>query len=171
MIDFSNKEIIKKYNEGREVLLIGLFQSILSLLNCNYKYKYEKNLKSITANIVNRLTLREEKRPDPRKKNNQLAVKIKEICEYKMLKEAASFIILFDVFSGCFSEKESKLRIKKARNLGGSGLENILKEFKSNQKNPQKKKTEKIRDFALTMAGTLYQISQINIMEDLDFHK
>ena len=160
-MDFKNNELVRKYKEGREALLIGLYQSILSILNENFKHDYDQEtLKLATANVINRLTLREESRPDPRKMNNELALILKEICQYQMLKEAASFIILFDVFIGCFSEKVSKDRIEKAKKLGGPKVNNILSKFKSNRSNPEKGKTDNIRKFALSMAGTLYHISQ-----------
>ena len=82
---FRKRRLIAAYAEGADLVCLALYQVFLSVLSDVVGAQHTpEQLKSVSANVVNRLVLRAEARADPRNGSDRLAQELREICDLQM---------------------------------------------------------------------------------------
>lgn len=101
-------DLMKAYISGREAVLVGLFRVLVSTLRDSLGRQHSEDMvKSAVANVVNRMTLRAEKRPDPRLGDGALARELRDLCDRQMIKEAAAVVLILDVCAGSITDLDA----------------------------------------------------------------
>ena len=149
---------MQAYSDGRDAILGGLFKVLTSILTDYFGSKYEQDyIKQVSANIINRMALRPEPRPDPREgEDDLLVIWLNHICRQPLIKEAIALVLLLDVFLGPSKELDDGYRrIEYAFQLGGSETKSIYDSI-----HPLKADVDTVRRITLTVADTLIMISE-----------
>jgi len=133
-----------------------MYNVITSIIIDLFKNEYsEDELKDNAANIINRMTFRNETRPDPRNLNNDLANELMDISSRQLIKEAVSMVLILDNYIGDFNGIRNLDCINEAKKLGGNLTDLIIDKL-----NPSKSKPEEIYTLCLKMSMTLNSIAK-----------
>ena len=149
-------KLMKAYEDGRKAILIGMYKVMFSILDGYLHEEFEEDvLKASIANVINRLTLRNENRPDPRDLNNKLSHHLKDLCNKTLIREATALIILLDINLGVYKNFDvAHEHVQDAIKLGGEKTEKIYQDI-----NPATTTPEIVSFLTLSMAGLLSMIA------------
>jgi len=94
---FRRTRLRNEYKRGRQLLFAALYQALVSTLADSAGQSSDpERIKDATANVLNRLALRPEARPDPRVGENLLAKELRDLSNRQMVREATALILSFD---------------------------------------------------------------------------
>jgi len=116
------RRLERAYKEGREAVLLGLYAGLRMVLPGKAGSDYSSDeLADAAANLVNRLTLRPESRPDPRDEQSLLGDASRHASSLRAIQEAAALILLLDCnLAAPGRDEEVTVRRALAHELGGS---------------------------------------------------
>jgi len=152
--------VVRRYmtacRNGREAVLIGLYRAMVSVLADALGHEYSvTRLKESAANVINRLTFRQEHRPDPRG-DDELGRMLEFLCSLQMVREASALVIILDVALGAYLDTVTAgERLFDAIRLAGPETEGIIKTVL----HPRHRRTDSVESLTMTIAGVLSSIA------------
>jgi len=118
-------------------------------------------IREASAIFINKLALRDDPRNDPRDLPGDLTDTLNHIQNLQKTKEAVSVLIIIDIALGKYdSEKDKQHKLNTAEQLAGPNYEHIWKIY-----DPHTAQPSLVKQTSFYIAGTLAEISQINIGE------
>jgi hypothetical protein len=152
----------RAYKKGNDQIQTGLFMAVSSMINDMHGHTMNDNaIREASAIFINKLALRDDPRNDPRDISDDLTDTLNHIQNLQKIKEAVSVLIIIDIALGKYdSEEDKQQKLNAAEQLGGPNYEHFWKIY-----NPQTAKPSLVKQTSFYIAGTLAEISQINIGE------
>lgn len=155
---FKKKKYEVAYVEGRKTILLSIYEVMTSILKDLVPQSQEDNIGEAAAIVINLMTHRNERRPDPRELHTRLGKELVDITSRQLIKEGAAFVLILDHYIGDFKNPDDVNRLEEAIKIAGPITQNIIDKLNPSNSNP-----EEIYKLSLLMSEKLSEIANSRI--------